>query len=114
MDARAAGDYYRHYGRRSNSSRCGAVHGTEYLLVFEGDESVELRDDELAVGPVLMWSRHDDGELATTSAPGDTGYAASGDIVAIDLSFDPDQIWDWKTRPYPECERDDIALVVSE
>lgn len=88
--------------------------GTEYLLVFENDESVASRDNEVAVGPILMWSRHDDSQPTATSSPGETGYAATGDIVAIDLAFDPDQIWNWNTRPYPECERDDIALVVSE
>ena len=88
--------------------------GTEYLLVFENDESVELREGEVVVGPILMWSRHDDSEPAATSSPDETGYAVSGDMVAVDLAFDPDQIWDWQSRPYPECERDDIALVVSE
>ncbi len=87
--------------------------GVEYLLVFENDERVELQDDAIAVGPTLIWPRRDSDESAPWS-PGKTGYARSGDIIAIDLAFDPDQIWEWVTRPYPECERDDIALVVAE
>ncbi len=85
--------------------------GVEYLLVFENDERVELRDNEVAVGPVLLWPRQNNGE-PVPSSPGEIGHARTGDIIAIDSDFEPDQIWDWKTRPYEECERDEIARVV--
>ena len=84
--------------------------GVEYLLVFENDERAELRDNEVTVGPVLYWPQHA-GRERVPSSPGETGYAHTGDVVAIDSGFDPDQIWDWKTRPHEECERDEIALV---
>lgn len=84
--------------------------GVEYLLVFENDERAELNDNEVTVGPVLYWLNRADGDLVPSSL-GETGYARTGDVVAIDAGFDPDQIWDWKTRPHEECERDEIALV---
>ncbi len=84
--------------------------GVEYLLVFENDERAELRGNEATVGPVLYWPNHADGELVP-SLPGETGFARTGDSVAIASGFDPDQIWDWKTHPHEECERDELALV---
>lgn len=84
--------------------------GVEYLLVFENDERTELRGNEVTVGPVLYWPQHASRELVPTS-PGEIGYARTGDVVAIDSGFDPDQVWEWKTRPHEECERDEIALV---
>lgn len=85
--------------------------GAEYLLVFENDERAELSGNEITVGPVLHRPQHDPSE-PNPSAPAKTGHARTGDLVAIDSGFEPGQIWDWKTRPHEECERDDIALVV--
>ena len=85
--------------------------GATMLLVFENDESVQAQDGELTVGPVMHWPRETE-EWSPAALSGEQiGYARSGDIVAIDLHFEQGQISRWKTRPYTDCVRENVALV---
>lgn len=85
--------------------------GTTMLLVFENGESVQAREGELTIGPVMHWPREAE-EWSPAALSGEQiGYARSGDIVAIDLHFEQGQISRWKTRPYTDCVQENIALV---